>query len=265
MNSSIVLPPSAIIPWAELKIGENQVPFSTIYEDIYYSQDGGIDESMHVFLHGNNLPERWKQNADFVIGESGLGSALNLLVTWSSWKKFLNTCTCPVNHNLHYISFEKHPITLHTLQQIYDKGKRYEDSIKILDIYPQLLPDEYPSYKKLIVPKERLTISIFWGEMLQSLQWILSTGNNSVAPSIVPTIDAWFLDGHAPARNPDLWSSELFSLIKKITSHNGTLATYSVAGKVKNNLKEAGFDISKKTGYGRKREMLVGICPKCGT
>jgi len=67
--------------------------------------------------------------------------------------------------------------------------------------------------------------------------------------------DAWFLDGFAPARNPELWAPELMAEVFAHTAPGGTAATYTAAGDVRRGLAAAGFEVRRVAGFGRKRHM----------
>jgi tRNA U34 5-methylaminomethyl-2-thiouridine-forming methyltransferase MnmC len=73
--------------------------------------------------------------------------------------------------------------------------------------------------------------------------------------------DAWYLDGFAPSRNPDMWSQELMRLVFDRTVPGGTFATYAAAGFVRRNLAAAGFVVERLPGFAGKREMLRGDKP----
>ena len=73
------------------------------------------------------------------------------------------------------------------------------------------------------------------------------------------TADAWLLDGFAPAKNADMWSAEVFSHMARLSRLNTTFATFTSAGVVRRGLSEAGFNVQKHTGFGKKREMLNGV------
>lgn len=77
--------------------------------------------------------------------------------------------------------------------------------------------------------------------------------------SLNQKVDAWFLDGFAPAKNPDMWTQNLFSTMARLARPGGTLATFTSAGFVRRGLQEAGFTMQKRKGFGRKREMLCGV------
>lgn len=71
--------------------------------------------------------------------------------------------------------------------------------------------------------------------------------------------DAWYLDGFAPAKNPDMWSAELMRAVARHTAPGGTFASYTAAGWVRRNLQAAGFIVEKAPGHGGKREMIRGV------
>ncbi len=68
----------------------------------------------------------------------------------------------------------------------------------------------------------------------------------------------WFLDGFAPAKNPDMWTQNLFNAMARLARPGSTLATFTSAGFVRRGLQDAGFTMQKRKGFGRKREMLCG-------
>ncbi|HSI28976.1 MAG: FAD-dependent 5-carboxymethylaminomethyl-2-thiouridine(34) oxidoreductase MnmC, partial [Methylophilus sp.] len=70
--------------------------------------------------------------------------------------------------------------------------------------------------------------------------------------------DAWFLDGFAPSKNPEMWQSPLFDCMARCSRPGTTFSTFTSAGFVRRGLQGAGFHVKKKTGYGAKREMLSG-------
>lgn len=63
--------------------------------------------------------------------------------------------------------------------------------------------------------------------------------------SLNQQVDARFLDGFAPAKNPDMWTQDLFSAMARPARPGGTLATFTSAGFVRRGLQEAGFTMRK--------------------
>ena len=79
--------------------------------------------------------------------------------------------------------------------------------------------------------------------------------NAPLVPGWAGRADAWFLDGFAPAKNPELWQADLLAEVAAHTSSGGTAATYSAAGFVRRGLRAAGFVVERLPGYARKRHM----------
>ena len=71
-------------------------------------------------------------------------------------------------------------------------------------------------------------------------------------------INAWYLDGFAPSKNPDMWTQHLFDHMAKLASRYCSVATFTAAGFVRRGLIEAGFTMKKDKGFGIKREMIFG-------
>jgi len=82
------------------------------------------------------------------------------------------------------------------------------------------------------------------------------------AADILPTLqlraDAFYLDGFAPAKNPELWTPAIFNSLAALAVDDATFSTYTSAGDVKRALLQAGFEYRKVAGFGWKRAMLVG-------
>ena len=209
----------------------NQVPVSKQFDDPYYSLDNGLHETQHVFLMANGLPDRFQDG--FSIAELGFGTGLNFLTTLQAWQGSGHM------GRLQYTSFEAYPLTQADLRRALEPF----DTITCL---AQKLVDEWPDL--LRTGKLKLVdvnLSLIIGDARETLlQW------KGLA-------DCWFLDGFAPAKNPELWEKDLLSEVYSHTETEGTAATYTAAGYVRRNLENAGFQVQKAKGYGRKRHMTV--------
>lgn len=109
-----------------------------------------------------------------------------------------------------------------------------------------LWPDEPKGFVEIELD-ETTRLTVVCGEALQGI---------SARHEI---FDAWFLDGFAPSRNPDMWSLEIMQALFDKTRQGGSFATYAAAGFVRRNLQAVGFDIERRKGFAGKREMLCGI------
>ena len=212
--------------------------FSESYGDTYWSLDGGLDETRHVFLSGNDLPARWQARNRFTILETGFGTGLNFLCAWRSFRE-----TAPAGTRLHYLSVDKHPFRREDLQRLHGQWPELAPlGAELIERYPPLIP----GFHRLHLDGGRVALTLLWGEAADMLA------------QVEARVDAFFLDGFAPSRNPDMWSAALFAQLGRLAAPGATFATYSAAGKVSRGMTAAGFAVEKQAGFGRKREMLRG-------
>lgn len=209
---------------------------STLHGDVYYSAADGLAEARHVFLAGNNLPAAWQNRTSFTIGETGFGMGLNFLATWQMWRR-----AAPPASRLHYISVEGFPPTAEDLERAHTPFAELAPLARRLRaLYPHL----YGGFHRLHFDEDRVTLTLLFGEAKEMLE------------ALDARVDAWFLDGFSPARNPDLWRQEVLDRIGALTGPGGTAASFTVAGAVRRGLEVAGYRVEKAAGFGRKRHML---------
>jgi tRNA 5-methylaminomethyl-2-thiouridine biosynthesis bifunctional protein len=220
-------------------IWRDGLPYSKAFDDVYFSSDNGLLETDYVFMDGNNLVTRWQslKQPDFCIIETGFGTGLNFLSAARCWLMH-----APTNARLKFISLEKYPLTLSDLELALLRWPELNEfSHEMLLHYQHLLADGH-----CYLFNGRIQLRLCLGDALQQLTVLNSTA------------DAWFLDGFAPAKNPDMWQDALFKEMGRLSQHGTSFATFTSAGKVRRSLTAAGFVVTKRPGFGRKREMLTG-------
>jgi tRNA 5-methylaminomethyl-2-thiouridine biosynthesis bifunctional protein len=217
-------------------------PHSLHFDDIYFSAENGLEESRYVFLKQNHLPDAWLDKSDFVIGETGFGTGLNFLCAWTEFEK-----TTKPNQKLHYYSVEKYPLAASEIQKylMHWSGEFAGRLEKLVEEYPLRLGGWHTLHLS-----SQVTLTLMFDDVGRAL------------PELNTPIDCWFLDGHAPAKNSDMWSEIVFENIGRLSYQGTRCSTFTAAGAVKRGLKEAGFTVTKATGYGRKRDMIVGLYEK---
>ncbi|MEE9453286.1 MAG: tRNA (5-methylaminomethyl-2-thiouridine)(34)-methyltransferase MnmD [Paracoccaceae bacterium] len=215
---------------ADLGWSDTGVPYAQEFGDAYFSDGDGLAETQHVFLDGNGLPGRFCDG--FHIAELGFGTGLNLLAAWKACEE------SGAGTRLHYTSFEAYPMTS-------------DDMARALQAWPELAP--YAS-RLLTVWRAGATLET---DTLH-LEVILGDARETL-PMWQGQADAWFLDGFAPTKNPELWSPEILRAVARHTAPNGTFATYTAAGHVRRALQDAGFVVTRRPGFGAKRHMSTGI------
>lgn len=214
---------------------EADAPRSVFFGDIYFSGDGAA-EAKHVFIDGNDLAARFQSAGQFAIGELGFGTGLNILAAWDLWRRTAKAAGA----RLEFLSFEKYPLAKADLARAHAAWPQFSElSERLLAAAP---PASKGAHRLVLAPDVALTLVL--GD---ARDWL---------SRMEAKIDAWFLDGFAPAKNPDMWSPEIFSEIARLSTPGATAATFTVAGDVRRALQGAGFAIEKRAGFGRKREML---------
>ncbi|MDZ4252134.1 MAG: FAD-dependent 5-carboxymethylaminomethyl-2-thiouridine(34) oxidoreductase MnmC, partial [Sulfuritalea sp.] len=240
------MPP--VVP-AELAFAGDGTPWSPAYDDVYHTAHGALAQARHVFLAGNALPARWIDAERFVILETGFGLGLNFLATWQAWRQ------SGAKGRLYFVSAEKHPFRRADLAALLAPHAELGALAgELLRQWPPLTP----GFHRLHFDAGRVTLTLLLGDA------------QILLPQLSAEIDAVFLDGFAPAKNPELWSPPVLAAISRLCKSGATLATWSVAGELRRTLQQQGWQVERRPGFAGKREMLAGrlenavTCPRSG-
>ncbi|ADG12039.1 FAD-dependent oxidoreductase [Caulobacter segnis] len=228
--------PSSPLVWRE-----DGLPQSSLYGDVYFSSVDGLAETRAVFLQGCGLPERFTGRRDFVVGELGFGSGLNIAALLDLWRR-----EKPEGARLRIFSIEAHPL-------------ERDEAARILAHWPELgeaaeallgaWPGRARGFHRVDLPGFDAVLDLAVMDVVEALEaW------DGAA-------DAWFLDGFSPALNPAMWREEVLAAVAARSAPGARAATFTVAGAVRRGLQAAGFDIAKRPGFGRKRERLEAWLP----
>lgn len=215
---------------AELSWGPNGVPVSTRFDDPYFSLQGGLAETEHVFLAGNGLPGRFRDG--FTVAELGFGTGLNLLATAREAMEAGAS-------GLSYVSFEAYPMPPEAM------ARALSVFPEVADLAAELVAEWQAGHMRFALGP--VAVEVIAGDAAATL------------PAWQGRADAWYLDGFSPAKNPDLWSPALMAEVASHTAPGGTFATYTAAGHVRRSLEAAGFAVTRGPGFGTKRHMSQGV------
>lgn len=222
------------------------VPYSPQYGDIYHSSQDALGQAHHVFLRGNGLPERWRDRERFTVCETGFGLGTNFLALWQAWRDDPQRCG-----RLHMVSIEAHPFEAD--QMVHWLRRRLPDSLQpLVDELLAQWPPLMPGLHRLEFERGAVTLTLAFGRA------------HVVLPQLRFAADAFFLDGFAPGRNPDMWSGDVMAQLADLGAAGATLATWATAGAMRRSLLSAGFIVEKRPGFGPKREMTVASLPVAG-
>ncbi len=232
----------ATVNHARLEWQPDGTPYNNDYGDVYFSRDGGLAESRHVYLHANQLPDRWHSHflshRFFVIAEAGFGTGLNFLATATDFQQQ------PTHHGeLWYYAIERSPLSPSDLQRALQAFPEFGSlTNELLQRYPL----RFKGWHHLRF--RRVHLILIFDDIVNALAQLR---NSNVR------VDTWYLDAFAPNVNPDMWTNSVLLSIGKLSQSGATASTYSVAGAIRRGLEVAGFDVQKRAGFGRKREMTV--------
>ena len=248
---------------AQLSWDQHNAPESREFGDIYFSRENGLEETRYVFLEQNRLAQRFANlhpNQTFIVGETGFGTGLNFLATWQLWhtqKKVRAQAS-----SLEFISIEKHPLS-------------HRDFIRAHQAFPELgffseqleqaYPPPQPGVHRIHFEQDNITLTLIYADAKDALKQISPLANfdehrrkHEIAFGDKPFfVDAWFLDGFAPSKNPEMWNDTLFSSLALLSQPGTTLSTFTAAAVVRNGLTDAGFGCEKIAGFGRKRNQII--------
>lgn len=252
-------------------------PYSPDYGDVYHPNAGAWQQARSVFLGGNGLPARWQGKRRFVILETGFGLGNNFLATWAAWRQDAQRCD-----RLFFISVEKHPLAPVDLARVHDlpassyvtdlaslplpgasedaagdvvdgpcADQRWQSALatRLLAAWPPLTPGWHTLDLDVLVNQDGRE---------QSVTLLLGLGDVSeLLPSLQASVDAFYLDGFTPARNPEMWDEHLLSRLNRLAATDATAATWSSARVVRDALAQAGFEVKKQAGQGGKWATIV--------
>ncbi|MDG6882357.1 tRNA 5-methylaminomethyl-2-thiouridine biosynthesis bifunctional protein MnmC [Phocoenobacter uteri] len=239
------------INFATLSFNETNTPVSTQFDDIYFSTQDGLAESIYVFQEGNQLWEKWQNHtlAFFVIAETGFGTGLNFFAVAEKFQQFKQQNPTHILQRLYFISFEKYPLTSQQLTQVHSNYPQFANFSKNLTACWNVWQTGCQRYHF-----DHIYLDLWFGDILDNLPQLGDLYNDK--------IDAWFLDGFAPDKNPQMWCERLYQQMFRLTKNGGSFATFTAASAVRKGLQAVGFEVKKRKGFGKKREMLWGEKPQ---
>jgi tRNA 5-methylaminomethyl-2-thiouridine biosynthesis bifunctional protein len=227
--------PDAIVP-ADVDFSDPESPRSPRFDDRYHAPHGAFEQAAQVFLAGNGLPARWQGRDAFTVLETGFGLGNNFLATWAAWRADKQRSA-----RLRFVSIEKHPLRVADLRRALAATSEPGLAAQLCAAWPPLTPDLH----LLAFDGGRVELLLVLGDVVDRLR------------QVVARVDAFYLDGFTPARNPQMWEPGVFKALSRLAAPGATAATWSAAPLVRDGLRQAGFDCPAPTGGAGKRDMTV--------
>ncbi len=235
-----------IEPHPPIAFDESGAPVSALYGDVFRSRSGARSEAREVFVDGCALPGRWRALSrpgaciaqPFSVLELGFGAGINFLETLDAWRS-----AAPAGLRLHFVSVEAHPLSRDDLARVHEAlGIDGSDAARLRERWPLALPGLH----SLAFDDANAVLMICLGDAAR------------VVPKLRMAADAIFLDGFAPARNPELWAEPLMRAVARLARSDAPFATWTAASGVRDALAAAGFAVERVAGHGGKRHRLRG-------
>ncbi|HEX6018845.1 MAG TPA: FAD-dependent 5-carboxymethylaminomethyl-2-thiouridine(34) oxidoreductase MnmC [Burkholderiaceae bacterium] len=222
---------------AHVDFSDAAAPRSPDYDDVYHARGGAFAQARHVFIAGNGLPQRWARRTHFTILETGFGLGHNFLATWAAWRDDPQRC-----EHLWFLSLDKHPLSRADMRHAHAHGDEPALARELIEAWPPLTPDLH----RLDFAHGRVHLLLAFGDIAT---WL---------PRWVAQVDAFYLDGFAPSKNPEMWQPRVLQRLGRLAASDATVATWSSARVVRNALAGADFAVTRSAGFDTKRDMLIG-------
>ena len=227
---------TAPIVHATVDFSSGAAPRAPAFDDIYHPASGALAQAQQVFLAGNGLPERWRGRPRFTILETGFGLGNSFLATWAAWREDPARC-----ERLFFVSIEKHPLTRDDLARAHTPSPLPALANPLIAAWPPATCNLH----SLDFDNGRVRLLLAFGDVQV---W---------SREIVAQVDAFYLDGFAPARNPAMWERGVFTMLARVAARGATVATWSAAHAVREGLRHAGFEVHSAPGSGGKRDITL--------
>lgn len=218
---------------ARIEFEDDGTPFAPAYGDVYRSRSGAR-QAASVFVEGNDVVARAVEDRRVAILETGFGLGLNFVATLEALRPLDGM-------RLVYRAIELHPVLGLDMARAHSGGGAASEAL--LSCYAELVATGTARFTAGAVDVE--------------LGLVLGDGADALREFDGP-FDALYLDGFSPDRNPGLWNDDVYRELSRSSARGTTLASYTVARRVRTGLTAAGFHVWKAPGFGAKRFRLAG-------
>lgn len=199
---------------------------SPVLMEQYHSVHGAVNESTHVYIK-SGLEAVGKPHVDVL--EIGLGTGLNLLLTWIRCLEV--KCT------VRYTALEPYPLAGSTLEEL-----RHCEDLAWPGLHEPFL--------------ERMTADAgSWrpeegGLAFRRLDTLVQHYSEENAYDLI------YFDAFGPRTQPDMWTLQVFQRMFAALRKGGVLVTYCCKGVVRRTMHEVGFEVERLKGPPGKAHML---------
>ncbi|RMF23498.1 MAG: hypothetical protein D6756_08695 [Cyanobacteria bacterium J083] len=225
--------------------------------ECYHSHDGAGKEAQDLYIQSSGLNQRICNSVGTIrVLDVGLGLAYNALSTVAAWMQAESPCA------MEMLSLEIEPELVKALASgefPWSEGwrkdwRKWAKCLQQLPAENSRLQSHYKFGQK------------FWHCQLihplssSQFNWLVIVGDARQATDLkLPNQAPWdyiWQDPFSPKTNPQMWSKEWFSLLRKECHADTQLMSYSVARTTKDALIAAGWSFTRITTTTRKKHWL---------
>ena len=209
--------------------------YSEHFREAFHSLDGAKGETLYNFIEGCEIVPRAGQYPLSIL-EVGLGMGRGYPAT-------LQALGAGFQGELTFVSVEIDNALIDWCRKNTSLAERLRVS--------------FPDYRDL---KKLSQGTFYWWETTRNRVKLIVLPGNAVDTlseanrlNLFPPFNAIYQDAFSPGKNPELWTSKWFDLLKTLSSPEVILSTYSASLSVRKELVRAGFEAEKRKGFGRKK------------
>jgi chorismate dehydratase len=199
---------------------------SKSYDESCHSSDGARSETIYNFIEGCQVTSKAARFSPLVIFETGLGLGYGLNCTLEAVE----------NHPMIFISTEIDP------ELIEFNIKRNEHPL-----WNNLTRDHRGHFSSSYKTQKLVILEGDATQTISNLELYLDDHR----------FHAIFQDAFSPRKNPELWTKEWFSELKHYAHEECILSTYCASRPSKEAMTQAGWKVSKRSGFGRKKSATI--------
>ena len=195
-----------------------------------HSTAGAYEETLFNYVHGTELQHKI-ENSEINIFEVGFGLGIGPIATFNELKNY--------NGQINFYSSELDENLVHWF-----KNAITEETNSIFPFSSLELVNEKEKPLRFVAKSSNRKLEIFIGDLIQ---------NKNLIEKFLKNIHAIYQDPFSPKKNPTLWTTDWFKMLKNISHPKVVLSTYSASHSVHENLKEAGWHVLRAPGFAHKR------------
>ena len=214
------------------------MPLSCVCGNVAQPIDAGAQQARHLFLAGNDLPQRWQGRDRFVILETGFRTGLHFLSTWKAWRDDPQRC-----RRLHFVSIEQHPFSAADLNKAHCTWPEFAELAAELQRH---WPPLTPGIHRLHLDQGQVILTLVFGNTATQLR------------TIDASVDAFYLDDLRPAENPEQSMQEKARALARLAAPGATLAAHAPPEHLCEALIAAEFELEMRSGIAGNGQIMTG-------